>query len=124
MTDSRKVLGGALLFAGAALLSLPAAAEEAVMYQPAQGLSHLFGSKHAVGYFLQKDGACLVNLFVVENMGEEAGPSASRVQLKVLPGEDLKLTSAEGQTIQFKCGANASTLEVKAGKALGKFVSR
>jgi hypothetical protein len=124
MTGSRKVLGGALLFAGAALLSSPAAASEVAMYQPAQGLSHVFGSKHAVGYFLQKDGACALNVFLAENTGEEAGPAASWLKMKVLPGEGLKLTSAEGQTIEIKCGANASTLEVKAGSVSSKYVSR
>jgi hypothetical protein len=124
MTGSRKVLGGALLFAGAALLNSPAAAAEVAMYQPAQGLSHVFGSKHAVGYFLQKDGACALDVFVTENAGEETGPSASRLKMKMLPGEGLELTSAEGQTIEIKCGANASTVEVRAGTALTKYVSR
>jgi len=116
MTGSTNVLGGALLLAGAALLASPAAAEEVAMYRPAQGVSHYFGSKHVVGYFLEANGACAVNLFLAENT-VEAAPSASRVQFKVLPGENIKLTSAEGQAIEMKCGANASTLEVKAGNA-------
>lgn len=124
MTGSRKMLGGAFLFAGAALLSSPVAAADVASYQPAQGLSHVFGSKHAVGYFLQKDGACALNVFVAENSGEEAGTSASWLKVKVLPGEGLKLTSVEGQTIEIKCGANASTLEVKAESVSSKYVSR
>jgi hypothetical protein len=123
-TGSRKVLGGALLLAGAALLNSSAAAEKMAMYRPAQGLSHVFGSKHAVGYFLQKDGACAIDLFLAEHTGEEPGPSASRVQFKVEPGEAFKLGSAEGQILEVKCGANASTLEVKAGGAPAKYFSR
>ena len=124
MIDSRKGLAGALLFAGAAFLSNGAAAGDADLYRPAQGLSHFFGSKHAVGYFLQKNGACAVNLFLAENAGEDAGPSASRLELTVMPGDNVKLSSVEGQTIEMKCGDGAATLEVKAGSVSSRYVSR
>ncbi len=124
MIESTKELAGALLFAGAALLSTGAAAGDAGLYRPAQGLSHVFGSKHAVGYFLQRNGACAVNLFLAENTGEDAGPSASRLQLTVMPGDNVKLSSAEGQTIEMKCGDGAATLEVKAGSVSTRYVSR
>jgi hypothetical protein len=94
------------------------------IYRPAQGLSYPLGSKLAVGYFLQNDGVCTVNLFVAENTGDNTGPAASRLRFKLPPAEHFILDSVEGQALELKCGADAATLEVERGSAPAKFVSR
>ena len=78
-----------------------------------------------MGYFLRKDGACALNIFLTENADEgKAAPSASRLQVKVAPGENVKLNSVEGRSVEFKCGAGAATLEVKRGTVQNQYASR
>ena len=67
MTRTGKVLLSGLLFAAAGAFTAQAAESDAAVYRPTQGLNHRFGSKLAVGYFLQKDGACALSIFLTEN---------------------------------------------------------
>jgi hypothetical protein len=120
---------GRLALAGLASLaattfSAGAAERNPSIYRPAQAVTLSFGSKIAAGYFLEKEGVCAVSVFVAENTGDSSGPSASRLQVKVAPGENVRLNSVEGQAVEFKCGAGAATLEVKGGAAPSHFVSR
>ncbi len=124
MMGMGKVLLSGLLFAAAGAFAAQAAELEAAVYRPAQGLTHSFGSKLAVGYFLQKDGACALNIFLTENTGDATAPSASRLQVKVAPGESVKLNSAEGKSLEIKCGAEGATLEVKGGSFQNQFALR
>ena len=125
MTRTGKVLLSGLLFAAVGAFTAQAAESDAAVYRPTQGLNHRFGSKLAVGYFLQKDGACALSIFLTENADEgTAPPSASRLQVKVAPGEDIKLNSVEGKSLEFKCGAGAATLEVKGGTVQNQYASR
>ncbi len=124
MKNTGKVLLAGLIFAAAGIIDAQAAETKPSVYRPVQGLSYRFGSKLAVGYFTQSDGACALNIFLAENSGEDAGPSASHLQFKVTPGELVKLASAEGEALEIKCGAQAATLEVKGGSIPARYVSR
>ena len=125
MTRTGKVLLGGLLFAVAGAFTAQAAESVAAIYRQAQGLNHRFGSKLAVGYFLQKDGACALSIFLTENVDEGTPPpSASRLQVKVAPGENFKLNSVEGKSLEIKCGAGGATLEVKGGTVQSQYASR
>jgi hypothetical protein len=117
MRSVGKLVLGALAPLAAGTFSATAGELNPSIYRPAQALTVSFGSKIAAGYFLQKEGACAVNIFVTENTGDGGGPSASRLQVKVAPGENVRLHSVEGQPVEFKCGAKAATLEVKGGAA-------
>ncbi len=111
MKSTGKVLVSVLLFAGAGGIAAEAAGSEAAIYHPAQGLSYRFGSKLAAGFFLQRDGACALSIFLAENAKEDMPPS--RLQVKVAPGDNVKLNSTEGAVLEIKCGAQGATMEVK-----------
>jgi hypothetical protein len=122
MKIARKILLSALLFASAGAVN--AGATDTRVYRPIEGLSYNFGSKLAVGYFTQKDGACALNLFVAENTGDDGGPSAARLQFKVAPAESVQINSVEGQALEIKCGDGGATLEVRGGSVPARYVSR
>jgi hypothetical protein len=119
-----KLVFGGLASLAAGTFSAGAGELNPSIYRPAQALTMSFGSKIAAGYFLEKEGACAVNIFVAEDTGDGSGPSASRLQVKVAPGENVRLNSVEGQVVEFKCGAKAATLEVKGGAAPRQSVSQ
>ena len=124
MTRTGKVLLSSLLFAAAGAFTAQAAESDAAVYRPAQGLNHRFGSKLAVGYFLQKDGACALSIFLTENAEEGTPPSASRLLVKVAPGENVKLNSVEGKSLEIKCGAAGATLEVRSSTVQNQYAAR
>jgi hypothetical protein len=124
MTRTGKVLLSGVLFVVAGTFAAQAADSVAAVYRPAQGLTHRFGSKLAVGYFLQKDGGCALSVFLTENTEDSTPPSASRLQVKVAAGESVKLNSVEGKSLEIKCGAEGATLEVKGGTTQNLYASR
>jgi hypothetical protein len=119
-----KVLAAGLIVSGAGLFSANAAEKKLAVYRPVQGLSYKFGSKIAVGYYTQQDGVCALNMFLAEGAGDDAGPSAARVQFKVAPGDNVKLFSTEGEALEIKCGADAASLEVMGGSSPARYASR
>jgi hypothetical protein len=119
----KSVLGG-LASLAAGTFGASAGELNSSIYRPAQAVTLSFGSKIAAGYFLEKEGACAVNIFVAENTGDNSGPSASRLQVKVVPGENVRLISVEGRAVEFKCGAKAATLEVTGGATPRQSASR
>lgn len=83
-------------------------------YKPAQAIVETFGSKQAVGYFAQKDGACAVTLFVADAASDgERVPTAARLRVNVKAGDKAELGAAEGQSLEIACGANAAAVEVR-----------
>lgn len=118
-------------FAGAALAAAIASGVRAErqpaegVYKPDQGIIESFGSKHAVGYFAPKDGACAMTLFLAETAPEgESVPSAARVKLTVKPGDRAELGAVEGQSIELVCGTNAATVEVHRGSFKAAYVTQ
>ncbi len=91
------------------------------VYRRTEGLSYNFGSKLAVGYFTQKDGACALSFFLADNTGPDGGPSAARLQFKVVPGESVQINSVEGQAHEIKCGDGGATLEVRGGSVPARY---
>jgi hypothetical protein len=124
MQIARKLLLSVLLLAGAGTLDAGATETNSRVYRPVEGLSYNFGSKLAVGYFTQKDGACALNLLLAENTGDDTGPPAARLQVKVAPQQSVKINSAEGQAVDIKCGEGAATLEVRAGSIPARYARR
>jgi hypothetical protein len=123
MTKLSKMFG-ALACASLSLFSAQAEASETGIYRPVQSISYTYGSKIAVGYFLQKDGACMISLFLTENTGDDTSPAPSRLQLKLAPAGSLVLNSGQGHVLELMCGAGAATLEVKPISVPARFVSR
>jgi hypothetical protein len=124
MKHAGKAVLGGVLFAAAGILSAQAEENNSSIYRSAQGLSHRFGSKLAAGYFIQKDGACALNLFLTENVEYTDTLSASHVKFDVVPGQKIVLNSTEGNALEIKCGAQAATLEVTSSRLSQKFAAR
>ena len=78
----------------------------------------------SAGYFLQKDAACSMNLFLTEYNEDGASPAASRLQVKVAGGETVRLNSAGGDALEVKCGAGGATLEVRSAARPGQYATR
>ncbi len=111
-----KSLFAASLLSGMAMAAfIPAHAEQSDMqsYASSQAISHAFGSKKAVGYFAQQNGACALTMFLTEAEDGHIAPSAARIRFTVKPGESAELSSVEGQALQVKCGPNAAAVEVR-----------
>ena len=87
----------------------------AVVFKPAQAISQYFGSKHAVGYFLQQGGTCAMTVFLSEDTDGRTSPTATRVKFTVKPGEKAEFGSVETQTLEVTCGTDAATVEVRNG---------
>jgi hypothetical protein len=114
------------LIAGAAAVALAAGStmalavpETARAYRPIQSISYDLGSKRAVGYFEQKDGACHLVLMVAEAaaVGTDDTPSAARLRLDLTPGQRASLDSEQGSSIDVTCGDRGETLLVDRGVA-------
>ena len=110
MKIARTILLSALLFASASAANAGATDINSRVYRPIEGLSYNFGSKLAVGYFLQKDGTCALNLFLAENTGDDTGPSAARLQFKVAPGRASKLIRLKGRPLKSNAETEAQLL--------------
>ncbi len=104
---------GGVMFRGgqAAAVTTPGAS----VYKPAQAITHYFGSKHAVGYFLQSSGTCAMTIFVSEDADGRTSPSATRMRFSLRPGEKAEFGSVETQTLEVTCGTDAATVEVRNG---------
>lgn len=83
-------------------------------YRATQAISHVMGSKRAVGYFQSVAGKCQLTLMIAEAVDPDVTqpPSAARMILAMLPGQSVALGSAEGELMTATCGAGADTLEV------------
>ncbi len=88
-----------------------------VTYQPIQAISHVLGSKRAVGYFTRDDDECHLILMVAEAIDPEvAAPlSAARLRVALRPGQLVTLDSDERKFLDLTCGPNAETLVGRSG---------
>jgi hypothetical protein len=83
-------------------------------YKPAQAIVETLGSKQAIGYYAQNDGACAVTLFIGEAASDEGRiPTAARLRVNVKAGDKAELATAEGQSVEISCTANAAAVEVR-----------
>jgi hypothetical protein len=102
---------------GAAAVDPLAQASGQTIYLPVESISYEFGSKTTSGYFVREASACSLVLLVSEKSGLDSVPatSAARLRLTLNPGQVAGLDSAEGQSLNFTCGADARLLLVDAG---------
>lgn len=93
----------------------PVAAPSQTQYREMQGITHEFGSKFAAGYFLSEGGKCRVTLLVAEKVDlERAAPqTATRVRFDLTPRQGAGIGVAEGHSLNFTCGENATALLVE-----------
>ena len=77
-------------------------------------ISHVLGSKQAVGYFLTVKGQCALTLMVAEAIDpdRDVPGSAARLRFALHPGEHAALAIEEGREMVLVCGAGAATIEV------------
>lgn len=108
------VTGGLAVAAAAPTTTDGDARADEATFRPLQALTYTLGSKHAVGYFEQKDGQCSLTLMVAEAIDPmvETPLSAARVKLTMLPGQAADLASEEGQSIAITCGSYGGTVTV------------
>ncbi|WP_237151464.1 hypothetical protein [Oryzibacter oryziterrae] len=78
-----------------------------------QGFTADFGSKHAVGYFMKKEGACSVRVVLSQKEGEDfvVGTGAT-VDVSVAAGDSLRLGSGEGAGLALSCSQSADSLSI------------
>ena len=86
-------------------------------YRPAEAMTTNLGSKSALAYFINKDGACHVALLVSEKFDPEHEPprSAARLNLRLQSGEAMTFDSDDGETLNIACGRAAAFLKVTTG---------
>ena len=82
---------------------------------PMHAVTFDIGSKHAISYFLIKDGNCDLTVWLTDiSLDDEATPSmATRMVLAVAPGKTMRVGSAEGMAAEFACAANAESMSVR-----------
>ena len=83
-------------------------------YRATEVISHVLGSKQAVGYFLTVNGQCALTLMVAEAIDPDRNVpgSAARLRFALHPGERAALATEEGPEMVLVCGAGAATIEV------------
>ncbi len=115
LLGSALVLGSAL--SSATALTASAGDEQEVEYKPIQAISHVLGSKRAVGYFSRDGNACYVTLMVAEevNLDVAMPPTAARVRVSLMPGQTIKLDSEERKFLDITCGPKAETVVARSG---------
>jgi hypothetical protein len=83
--------------------------------QPGHGMSFVVGNKRATTYFHPSSGACEVTVMVSEAspMIEVANyVPASRLRMKLTPGNATKIDSFEGKSISVVCNEDAKTMTI------------
>jgi hypothetical protein len=72
------------------------------------------GSKHAISYFLIKDGNCDLTVWLTDiSLDDESTPgTATRMVLSVAPGRTMQVGSTEGMAAEFACATNAEFMTV------------
>lgn len=84
--------------------------------RPGHGMSFLVGSKRATTYFQQSSGACDVTVMVSEAKPMSEATSyvpASRLRVKLTPGNVTQIDSFEGKTLRVMCNADAKSMTVQ-----------
>jgi hypothetical protein len=108
-------LGGALSLAGAQYGVTAADAAGTSVMAPGKGITFDIGAKHAVGYFLNHNGACDLTVVVATaNDGEVSQDSpGTRFQVTVQPGATARIDAASGKTGEFVCASAADKMTAR-----------
>jgi hypothetical protein len=107
-------IGALVLSARAAMVRAGSSATSNETYRATEVISHVLGSKQAVGYFLTVNGQCALTLMVAEAIDpdRDVPGSAARLRFALHPGEHAALAIEEGREMVLVCGAGAATIEV------------
>jgi hypothetical protein len=83
-------------------------------YRATEVISHVLGSKQAIGYFHAVNSQCVLTLMVAEAVDpdRDVPGSAARLRFALRPGQQAELASEEGPEMVLACGAGAATVEV------------
>ncbi len=82
-------------------------------FKPIEAMTAVLGSKSALAYFVNDNGACRVALMVSERFDPAEAPrSASRLNLRLEAGQSVSLDSEEGDSLNIACGRGAAELQV------------
>jgi hypothetical protein len=112
-------VGALVLSARAAMVRAVSSAARTETYRATEVISHVLGSKQAVGYFLTVNGQCALTLMVAVAIDpdRDVPGSAARLRFALHPGEQAALATEEGREMVLVCGAGAATIEVTHAKA-------
>lgn len=118
MMAAIKSITSSVAWAGFAFLSVSASAagrDTTLRAMPMHGVSFDIGSKHAVSYFLVKDGNCDLTVWLVDRAREEevASDTPTRMVIEVAPGKSTQVGSEEGRVAEFACSANAGSMSIR-----------
>lgn len=80
---------------------------------PDNGLRLDIGSKHAIALLKTKNNACELALVVAEAAQSDKAPGAARIVVAVLPGDGLRLDSADGSTAEFTCSQGGERMNAR-----------
>lgn len=85
-----------------------------VTLKPGNGMSFVVGSKRATTYFLPTAGECDVTIMVSEAspLANQDYVTASRMKIKLTPGNTSRFDSFEGKALKFACNTNATTMTI------------
>jgi hypothetical protein len=92
-------IGALVLTACAAMVRAGSSATPNETYRATEVISHVLGSKQAVGYFLTVNGQCALTLMVAEAIdpdGDVPG-SAARLRFALRPGEQAALATKKAR---------------------------
>ena len=107
-------IGALVLSARTAMVRAVSSAARTETYHATEVISHVLGSKQAVGYFQTVKGQCELTLMVAEAIDpdRDVPGSAARLRFTLHPGEQAALATEEGREMVLVCGAGAATIEV------------
>ncbi len=103
-----------LVVCGLSLTTAMAENSNVQTVRPGHGISLDVGSKHVVGYFLADAKSCQVTLMMSDRSVEDEVPqkTAARIRQTVLPHAVARVDTAEGESLELSCQAEAKGLGV------------
>jgi hypothetical protein len=107
-------VGALALSARAGIIRAASSTPPPETYRATEVISHVLGSKQAIGYFHAVNGQCVLSLMVAEAVDpdRDVPGSAARLRFALHPGQQAELASEEGPEMLLACGAGAATVEV------------
>ncbi len=83
-------------------------------FKPLQGLNLSVGSKHAIAYFLDENGACEFALVVGEafNADEPQVFAPTRFSATIEAGKQARFDTGDGTLLEFSCAPRATAMKL------------
>ena len=119
MSKSVSIVRGAVAAAAASLFAAGAVAAAMpptpVVMKEIQGKSFDLGAKHAMVYFLAREGDCRTTFVVSDRTAPLAAPphSPTRFEVEIAPGKSFELVGIGKQALQFECAPAGTALYVR-----------